>query len=480
MLNAVLISREMKALSKTAQKTRQTALPASRPFGLGQLSLVEHALCPLDARTSLQPGLVHRTTFPYSDGQRKRRSAHVEVACPHGLSAHDEFYLWGLLALTLSQNSADAEFHATPHYCLRQMGLVDAQTRRGGRQYRQFAAAVERLSWVKYGCDAFYDPMRAEHCQVRFGFFSYRLPLDPASNRAWRVHWDGQFLEFVRAAGGSLQFDLERYRRLSPAARRLFLFLSKVFARSPHSPRMDLRQMSVDVLGLAPQLPTKHLLAKMRRICAELEREEIIMGPHAASIQKRTPGTYDVLLRRGDRFHVHGATPRVTDSPLAEPLRLIGLDEAGITRVLRKYAASRVREWIDITLAAQERFGASFFKRSPVAYFLDNLQKSQSAGRTPPDWWHDIRKQEERRQAASDRGRHAPRSAAVSAASREAFEQIRRKVFEQLRADGLDAPTALREAARRAQRDSSPGSHPKFSGLTSAGTILPALPLKRS
>src|SRR5690606_32995098 len=120
---------------------------------------------------------------------------------------------------------------------------------------------------------------------------------------------------------------------LSPAARRLFLFLSKVFARSPHSPRMDLRQMSVDVLGLAPQLPTKHLLAKMRRICAELEREEIIMGPHAASIQKRTPGTYDVLLRRGDRFHVREATPRVTDSPLAEPLRLIGLDDAGIARV---------------------------------------------------------------------------------------------------------------------------------------------------
>jgi len=469
----------MKALSKTVKETRRTALEATRQFGLGQLSIVEHALCPLDARTSLQPGLVHRTTFPYSDGQRKRRSAHVEVACPHGLSAHDEFYLWGLLALTLCQNGEDAEFHATPHYCLRQMGLIDSQTRRGGRQYRQFAAAVERLSWVKYGCDAFYDPIRAEHCRVRFGFFSYRLPLDPDSNRVWRFHWDGQFLEFVRAAGGSLRFDLERYRRLSPAARRLFLFVSKVFARSSHTPRMDLRQMSIDVLGLAPQLPTKHLLAKTRRICTELEREGIIMGPSAAGIQKRTPGTYDVLLRRGDRFHAHPATPRVTDSPLAEPLRLIGLDEAGITRVLRKYAASRVREWIDITLAAQERFGPSFFKRSPVAYFLDNLQKSESAGRTPPDWWHDIRKREERHQAASDRGRRAPQPTAVSAASRDAFEQIRRKVFEQLRAVGLDAPTALREATRRAQKDGA-SSGPKSSGLIPAGTILPALPLKRS
>jgi len=54
---------------------------------------------------------------------------------------------------------------------------VDANVRRGGRQYQQFAAAIERLSWVKYGCDAFYDPVRAEHCQLRFSLLSYRLPL---------------------------------------------------------------------------------------------------------------------------------------------------------------------------------------------------------------------------------------------------------------------------------------------------------------
>lgn len=469
----------MKALSNAARKTGREALQAARQFGIGQLSLVEHALCPLDARISLQPGLVHRAVFPYSDGQRKRQSAQVEVSCPYGLSAHDEFYLWGLLALILSQDSADAEFHATPHYCLRQMGLVDAQTRRGGRQYRQFAAAIERLSWVKYGCDAFYDPIRAEHCRVRFGFFSYRLPLDPASNRAWRFHWDGQFLEFVRAAGGSLRFDLERYRRLSPAARRLFLFVSKVFARFPHSPRMDLRQMGVDVLGLAPQLPTKHLLAKTRRICAELEREGIIMGPHTASIQKRTPGTYDVLLTRGERFHSRPAALPVTDSPLAEPLRSIGLDEAGIARVLRKHPARCVREWIDITLAAQERFGPSFFKRSPVAYLLDNLQKSQSAGRTPPNWWHDIRKQEERRQATSDRRRGSAPLSAMAQCNRSAFEKIRRDVFQQLRTAGLEAPAALREATRRAQRDCNANPHRETSRPTPAGAILPSLPLKR-
>ena len=179
--------------------------------GPGQLSLVEHA----SVRWMRGPPCSRVSgTKPYSISRMPSDSitAQVEVSCTQGLSAHDEFYLWGLLALTLAQPNPETEFHATPHYCLRQLGLVDANARRGGRQYQQFAAAIERLSWVKYGCDAFYDPIRAEHCQVRFSFFSYRLPADPASSRAWRFHWDGQFFEFVKAVGGSLQFDLELYR----------------------------------------------------------------------------------------------------------------------------------------------------------------------------------------------------------------------------------------------------------------------------
>jgi len=156
---------------------------------------------------------------------------------------------------------------------------------------------------------------------------------------------------------------------------------------------MDLKQLAVDVLGLSGRLPAKHLLAKTRRICPELVTAGLIMEQHSGMIQKQAAGQYDVVLRA-----VPG-TPRPardlstkTDSPLAEPLQSIGLDPAGIGRVLRQFPHDRIREWVDITLAAKERFGLKFFKRSPMAYLIHNLKKSASDGRTPPDWWHDIRK----------------------------------------------------------------------------------------
>jgi hypothetical protein len=449
--------------------------------GIGQLTLVEHSLCPLDARTSLQPGLRHRSSFQYSDAQRRRKTAIVEVSCPQGLSAHDEFYLWGLLALTLNQPQSIPEFHATPHYCLRQLGLVDTNARRGGRQYQQFAAAIERLSWVKYGCDAFYDPIRAEHCRVRFSFFSYRLPLDPNSSRVWRFHWDQQFFEFVKSVGGSMWFDLELYRSLSPAGRRLFLFVSKVFARSEQTPRMDLRQLAVDVLGLSSSLPMKHILAKTRRICAELVTAGLIMELQTGTIQKQAAGRYDVMLRAvpGTPRPVRSLSMK-TDSPLMEPLQSIGLDANAIGRVLRQFPHDRVREWVDITLAAKERFGLKFFKRSPMAYFIDNLKKSMSDGRTPPDWWHDIRKAEERKRDSFERQQAIsaiPRPTPTDG-GRQVFEQIRNELAKAYTAAGLNDEVALREASREARRRMTDPKKGCSSDVASAKDILEKLPLK--
>jgi len=449
--------------------------------GVGQLTLAEHSLCPLDARASLQPGLLHRTSFQYSDSKRRRKTAHVEVSCPLGLSAHDEFYLWGLLALTLSQPQPEPEFHATPHYCLRQLGLIDANVRRGGRQYQQFAAAIERLSWVKYGCDAFYDPIRAEHCRVRFSFLSYRLPLDPDSSRVWRFHWDPLFFEFVKSVGGSLWFDLDRYRSLSPAGRRLFLFVSKVFARSEQTPRMDLRQLAVDVLGLSSRLPVKHLLAKTRRSCAELVTEGLIMEQHTGIIRKQSAGQYDVVLRAvPGTLRPTRSLSMKSDSPLVEPLQTIGLDAAAIARVLRQFPHDRVREWIDITLAAKERFGLKFFKRSPMAYLIDNLKKSASDGRTPPDWWHDIRKAEEQKRdsLARQQAMTAVPSSSPTTGGRHVFEQIRNDLVAAYRAAGLNDATALREASREAQRRTSARKQGLSHSVPSAKDILATLPLK--
>src|SRR5437016_6389498 len=107
--------------------------------GLGQLSLVEHSLCPLDPAASLVDNLVHDSAFCYMDRNRHYRKARARIISPSGLSASDEFYLWGLLALTFAQPQADANLLATPHYCLRQLGVIDQHACRGGHQYRQFA-----------------------------------------------------------------------------------------------------------------------------------------------------------------------------------------------------------------------------------------------------------------------------------------------------------------------------------------------------
>jgi hypothetical protein len=316
---------------------------------------------------------------------------------------------------------------------------------------------------------------------VRFGLFSYRLPLDPDSSRAWRFHWDAQFFEFVKATGGSLRFDLELYRRLSPAGRRLFLFVSKVFVRSPQTPRMDLRHLAVDVLGLSATLPVKHLLAKLRRICAELAAERVIVELQRDTIQKRDTGRYDVVLHRGQEPRQRQyAAMGVSESPLLEPLQSIGLDEAGIQRVLRQFPPSKVREWADITLAAKERFGMRFFKRSPVAYFLDNLKKAAAEGRTPPDWWNDIRKAEEREQARHDRNRAGRKKPTVTEneANRQLFERVRGDLFHQLRSAGLDERSALREASRQARRHIEPKTDHQRTNLAPTKEILGTLPIK--
>ena len=227
----------------------RTSKSTSR-LGLGQLTLVEHALCAADPKRSLSYNYEHKVTYAFFDKQHRRQQAHAHVWCPAGLSPHDEFYLWGLLALTLAQPQTDGQLLATPHFCLRRLGVIDQHSKRGGRQYRQFAHVLQRLSAVTYQNDAFYDPLRAEHRRVSFGFFSYSLPLDVASGRSWRIVWNPLFWELAQATGGHLRFDLDTYRELSVVARRMFLLLGKVFYRRRESPKFELRQLAVNVLGL--------------------------------------------------------------------------------------------------------------------------------------------------------------------------------------------------------------------------------------
>ena len=183
--------------------------------GIGQLTLVEHALCPLDPKRGLVDSLVHSTSYRFSGAKGKRHTAQARVFCPLGLTAGDELYLWGLLALTMTHNAEEGELRATPHWCLRQLNLIDSKGRRGGRQYRQFASSLRRLSVVKYLSDNFYDPVRREHRRVAFGFLSFSLPRDPTSCRAWRIAWDPVFFEMVSSAAGHLRFDLDLPSRVA-------------------------------------------------------------------------------------------------------------------------------------------------------------------------------------------------------------------------------------------------------------------------
>jgi hypothetical protein len=431
--------------------------------GMGQLTLVEHSLCPLDPAASLVENLVHDSEFFYMDGNRHYRQARARIISPSGLSASDEFYLWGLLALTFAQPQADANLFATPHYCLRQLSVIDQHARRGGHQYRQFAKAIERLSQVTYLNDRFYDPVRAEHRKVSFGFLSYSLPLDPESSRAWRIAWDPIFFDLVRAAGGSFRFDLATYRELDLANRRLFLLLSKILSRRQTSPRFELRHLAVNVLGFASTIATRDLKVKVWR-CVERLMELQVVKPldkkNLFSITKR--GEYVMALERGDYFtkrRTADTRPIVPESAIHDLLYGLGFDDLGICRLLRRFPMPMLREWTDITQTAKERFGTSYFKKSPQAFLVDNLKNAAKGTRTPPDWWHEVRR-EEVRTLAKPHTTSAEMTLSVVPELcdevRQAYERIAKEMFAVFRAGGqpesaarVNAEKFAREYSRR-------------------------------
>ena len=344
--------------------------------GTAQLGLIEHALCPLDSSLSLRKNLSYTCEHFYTDANRHRRRATVHVFCPEGLAASDELFLWGLLALTFRQTNPSLELYATPHYCLRQLNCINSGTKRGGRQYDQFRQAIRRLAGVYYRNDAFYDPVRAEHREVGFGLLSYSLPLDPMSARGWRFFWDPLFFEFCQANSGHFAFDLLTYRSLDCASRRLFLLLKKMFYRRRETVALELRHVAVNVMGYSSKLSTKDLKKKVVRCTERLVAERILSADVEGNgkiplLEKRGVGEYWIRFHRGpyfDREEITMASAREEETSLAEPLAAIGFDDRAIQRMTRQFPTALLAEWVDITLAARERFGETFFKRSPAAY----------------------------------------------------------------------------------------------------------------
>lgn len=371
---------------------RNTA--TKRTTGIGQLSLVEHALCPLDPKASLTENLVFDSEYHYYLNSDSKRSARARVFCPLGLSAADELYLWGLLALTLLQPNPEPELFATPHWCLRQLGVINQTSKRGGRQYKQFAEAIRRLSALTYMNDGFYDPIREEHRRVSFRFFSYSLPVNLESGRSWRIAWDPIFFEMVQAAAGHFRFDLAIYRELDAASRRLFLFCSKVLPRRSHLNALRLEHVAINVLGFSSSVATRDIKVKVSKCLQNLIDLGVLSD---AEVFKTSPGRYFVRLSRGSYFAQKSPRAYIAaaeDSPLFETLQSIGFEEAAAARLISKFPSRLLAEWADITQAAIERFGVSYFHKSPMAYLVDSVTKAAQGTRTCPDWWQDLKRAE--------------------------------------------------------------------------------------
>src|SRR5439155_4828294 len=95
-----------------------------------------------------------------------------------------------------------------------------------------------------------------------------------------------------------------------------------------------------------------------------------------------------------------------------------------------------------------------YFKKSPQAYLVDNLKNAAKGNRTPPDWWHDVRRAEARTQAKSQEAsaEMTPNAAPdLSDDSREAYERIAKEMFAVFRAGGQPESAAKVNAEKFAR-----------------------------
>jgi hypothetical protein len=409
--------------------------------GIAQLSLVEHALCALDPALSLVGGYEHQTGYFYTDANR-RHFAHVSVSAPLGLSSRDEYFLWGLLALTFNQPEPSIEFLATPHYCLKQLGYLEAK---GGKQYAEFRATIKRLAGVFYQCDAFYDPRLQSFQDTGFGFLKYSLPQHDDSSRAWRIVWDPLFFEYVQSTGGKLFFDLtsRAFRDLDPASRRLALLLHKIFWRHKQSPPFELRHLGVNVLGFSPQRLTKYLKRDIGRCAERLLAAGFITLPPGVDRVSRLfettgKGQFKIRFHRGLYFEQHSVdqlasrlVTSIVDSPLYDPLKAIGFEDVAIRSIVKKYDHQVVARWAQYTQVAIESKGTRFFKKSPQAYCLDGIKRGTSA----PDWFLEHQRDERRQQHDADlqaRGAFADEPELTAAYRKARSEALRKFLHEEI------------------------------------------------
>jgi hypothetical protein len=379
-------------------------LPGIEREGIAQLSLLETALWTLQG--GRLPGGKFETTYTYPTSVGRKPAA-VTVRSAIGLQPIDEYVLWGLLGATLSWKEPDPVLLATPYWLLRHLGLET-----GGSQYHELRKSLLRLATTSYQNTAFYDPETREHEYAAFQFLSILLPTVGGrgetvdTERSWRIEWNPAFFRFCKTTGGNLLFDLDLYRRLTPASRRLFLKLKDRFWRSKRV-FMNVAELTVNGLGFSALRPLKKRKFDLKNCLRELLAHRVIeLGRGQTNPEelffRRSKGCYVVVCYEGEYFRAGGAERSsgqknaLADDPLCEPLQRIGVDAPGIRRLLRSHGRGLIQRWLRITEAAlhEQPSGFAGFKVSPAAFLIDGVQNY----RTPPDWFHAHAKRQERKQ----------------------------------------------------------------------------------
>jgi hypothetical protein len=419
----------------TGLTDKRYRLPGIEREGIAQLSLLETALWPLDG--TRRRSTEHRTTYVFGSGHDQRQ-AQVTVRSALGLQPIDEYVLWGLLGASLDRHEdTDATLVATPHWMLKRLAL-----RTGGSQYAELRDSLLRLSTASYQNTAFYNPETQAHEYASFQFLSFLLPTVGGlggivdNDRCWRIEWNPAFFRFSKLTGGSLLFDLDLYRQLTPATRRLFLKLKDRFWRTKRV-FLNVDDLTINGLGFSAERPLKKRKFDLTRCLEELLTHRVIeLGRGQTDVKelflKRSKGCYVVVCYEGEYFRQPQAARTqsqqnaIQTDPLFEPLQKLNMDAATIRRLFGEHPRGRIRQWLTITEAALHEKPRGFpgFRVSPAAFLIDGLQNN----RLPPDWMyaHEKRQRElqweqERAAVAAQQERLQPQYVAERAAALQIF-----------------------------------------------------------
>jgi hypothetical protein len=384
-------------------------LPGIQREGIAQLSLLETALWPLQGGVLATPQFETSYAFTTTAG---RQTATVTVRSALGLQPIDEYVLYGLLGATLARSDPETTLLATPYWMLKHLALAT-----GGSQYAELRDSLLRLAVTSYQNTGFYNPETQEHEFAAFQFLSILLPTVGGAgetvdnDRCWRVEWNPAFFRFCRATGGNLLFDLDLYRQLTPASRRLFLKLKDRFWRTKRV-YLNVDDLTVNGLGYSASRPLRKRKFDLTSCIRELADHGVIeLGKGQSDPKelfiKRGMGSYVVVFYQGPYFRqplserTQGRKNAITDDPLYEPLRKIGVDAPAIHRLFAEHSRGVLQRWIRITDAAMHERPRGFpgFKTSPAAFLIDGIRHN----RMPPDWLYAHEKRREQEQQAHAR-----------------------------------------------------------------------------